>query len=143
MARDPFDDLQRTLDRLSQQFDSDFASLGDLGNVAVDLTETDDAYEVAADLPGFDTEDIDVTVDDGVLRLTATHEASEDAEEADGEDESVTVHRQERSRRSLVRDVRLPGPVDETNAEATYTNGVLSVTLPKAGAESGTRIDVE
>ncbi|GGL64624.1 Hsp20/alpha crystallin family protein [Halocalculus aciditolerans] len=140
MARDPFfDDLQRTLDRLGSQFDRDLSSLGELGGVSVDVSETDDAYEVTADLPGFDKDDIGVSVDDGVLRLSATH--SEETER--DEDEDVTYHRKERSRRSLVRDVRLPGPVDETEANATYQNGVLTVTLPKAGTGSGHSIDVE
>lgn len=142
MARDPlFDDLQRTLDRLSSQFDRDFATFGEFGDVSVDLSETEDEYEVTADLPGFEKDDIDVSVDEGVLRISATRETESEREEE--EEEDVTYHRKERSRRSVVRDVRLPGPVDETEADATYRNGVLTVTLPKAGAGGGHSIDVE
>jgi HSP20 family protein len=72
-----------------------------------------------ADLPGFESEDIRVTFDDGVLSISAHQEAAEDDEK--------TVHRHARSVRESL---RIPGDVDADAISGTYRNGVLEVTLP-------------
>jgi len=107
------------------------------GGLAVDVEDAGDSFVVTADLPGFEKEDIDLTLRDDALAIEAEHE-----EEAGGEEERYV--RRERSKRSMKRSVSLPESVDEEGVSASFKNGVLTVTLPKAGvAESGTSIDIE
>jgi len=129
--RSPFDEFERLFDRMSTQFE-------DIeGGLAVDVEDAGDSFVVTADLPGFEKEDIDLTLRDDALAIEAEHE-----EEAGGEEERYV--RRERSKRSMKRSVSLPESVDEEGVSASFKNGVLTVTLPKAGvAESGTSIDIE
>jgi HSP20 family protein len=126
----PFDEVERLLDRMN----AELGSAG--GDVAVDVEERDDEYVVTADLPGFEGDDVAVTLDEGVLDIEA--ERDETREEATGE-----FLRRERTRESVRRSVRVPGEVDAERTEARYRNGVLTVRLPKSGGDGGRRIEVE
>lgn len=137
MRTNPFEDVDRLFEQMHRRmggFDSPFEGVG---GVPVDVAQVDDVVVVTADVPGFETEDFDLTVSEDTLTISAEREAAADV------DEDVYVRR-ERSARSIRRSVRLPAAVDESGASASYTNGVLTVTLPTVGAdESGHRIDVE
>ncbi len=100
------------------------------GSISIDVEDADDAYVVTADLPGFERDDIEVQVENNTLTLRATREESTEEEETD------YLHR-ERSTASLSRSVTLPDPVAESDASASYNNGVLTVTLPKRDPETG------
>lgn len=134
MARgSPFDELERLLDKMNDARER--AS----GGLAVDVEDEDDEFVVTADLPGFDKEDIDVEVHDRTLRIEARHE-----EETETEEDEDNYVRRERSKRSLSRSVTLPEEVDEAGASASFENGVLTVTLPKAHtSEESTSVDIE
>lgn len=140
MPKNVFDELRDTLDSLSSQLTETGASAeADVseffGRISVDVSEDDDAFIVTADLPGFERDDIDITVRDTTLHLRARHQsASEDSENE--------YHRRERARRSVSRTVRLPGPVEVNEASAEFNNGVLTITLPKAETESGHSVDI-
>jgi HSP20 family protein len=128
MSRNPFDEIERMLDRMGSRLEPFEEGVFE-GSVAVDVEETDDAYVVTADIPGYDREDIDVELAGDRLTLSATHTSEAESEGGD-EDEGSSLRR-ERRERSVSRSVRLPEPTDEDGAEADYTNGVLTVTLPK------------
>ncbi|WP_096390465.1 archaeal heat shock protein Hsp14 [Halopenitus persicus] len=148
--RDPFEEMERLFERMSREFErigGDLeAGFGDLESglgrgITVDVAEDESAVTVTADLPGYDRDDIEVTASDRTLTITAEREESA---ESDAEEDAIEYHRRERRRRSVSRRIRLPIDVDETAAEATYTNGVLTVELPKTDADAdGHRIDVE
>lgn len=132
--RNPFDDVERLFDRLNEQFGE---SVGVGGGFPVDVEDAGDHYVVTADLPGFETEDIDVQVRDDALHVDATRERDE-------EDADDTYIRRERSARSVSRRIGLPEAVEEADATARFENGVLTVELPKSGEGSDeTRIDIE
>ena len=134
MARNPFDEIERMFDRMSRQFDP--LEEGFLeGSVAVDLRDTGDANEVTADLPGYDRGDIDVQLAGETLTISADRTDERDEEEG-------RYIRRERRRQSVSRSVRLPDPVQEEGTEATYSNGVLTVRLPKVGAAEGHDIPI-
>ncbi|ELZ05838.1 Hsp20/alpha crystallin family protein [Natrialba aegyptia] len=143
MRRNPFDEIEEMLDRVSKQVEEGMASGGLQvpGTVPVDVTDTGDEFVVTADLPGYEVEDIDLTLTEGTLRLEANR--TEEAEFADDEGEGRYL-RHERTRKTANRSIRLPEPVDEDDVSAGYENGVLTVRLPKeSGSEESKRIDIE
>ncbi|WP_336136515.1 Hsp20/alpha crystallin family protein [Natronomonas amylolytica] len=141
MSRNPFDEIERMFDRMSNRLEP-FDEGAFQGSVAVDVKETDDAYTVTADLPGFDRDDIDVELAGDRLTLSATHTTETEREEGESDDGGHYLRR-ERRQQSVSRSVRLPEPVDEGATEAAYRNGVLTVTLPKeAGGDSGHDIPI-
>ncbi len=90
----------------------------------VDISETDKAYLVKADLPGVDPKDVEVNVRDGIL--TVRGEKKEQKEE-----KHKNYHRIERFVGQFFRSIPLPSGVDEENVQATTAKGVLTVTIPK------------
>jgi len=136
MRRNPFDELEDMFDRMSRQLET--ADLAELNAVPVDMQDHGDEYVVVADLPGYAVDDIELTFADGDLRIDASREAES---EATDEDAGTYVHR-ERSE-SASRTVRVPDPVVEDEISATYNNGTLTVTLPKATEDvDGHSIDI-
>jgi len=122
-----FEEMNRGL----EAFDSSLTQ-----GVPVDVLEHDEEFVVTADLPGYDKEDIDVRLSGATLTIAA--ERSSGSTSQDGE-----YVRQERSRETVSRSLRLPDRVDESGTEANYQNGVLTVTLRKSGAGEGESIDIE
>lgn len=92
---------------------------------AVDVSETDRAYEITAELPGLEQDNIEVKVANGVLTIR-----SEKQEEK--EEKNKNYYRRERSFGSFARSFQVPDDVDTKKIEANLKNGVLSVTLPKS-----------
>jgi HSP20 family protein len=140
-ASGPFDSLRRQVDRLVEDFDSDYwrsrfrRSVFDVGPIwrrqlkwggapAVDIIEADDAYELHADLPGVDGKNIDVKIGKGGLTIKA--EKQEDKEE-----KKKNYFVRERHLGSVERRFALPEGVDTDRIEASFTQGVLTVKLPK------------
>jgi len=129
--RDPLSEIERAVDVLGDQFGVA------AGTVPTDVIDDGDSFVVHADLPGYDSDDIDVQLAEGrTLTLSAEH--TEESERSDGR-----YVQRERRRQSLSRTVTLPEAVTESETTATYEDGVLTVTLPKAtDDEDGTSIPV-
>ncbi|RKD93985.1 Hsp20/alpha crystallin family protein [Halopiger aswanensis] len=139
MRRNPFDELEEMLDRVSRQVEEGMTSGGLQvpGTVPVDVADTGDEYVVTADLPGYETDDIDLTLSEGTLRLEANRE--DEREYAEGE-----YLRRERTHKTANRRIRLPEPVEEDGVSAGYEDGVLTVRLPKvSGGNESKEIDIE
>lgn len=104
----------------------------------VDVAEDENAYEIAAEIPGVEEKDISVTVDDGKLTLRGEKKTEREEKKKD-------YHMKERSYGAFERSFRLPDGVEADKISAAFENGVLSVTLPKsAKAKSKARkIDVK
>lgn len=102
---------------------------GEIATAAVDVVEWGGEFLVLADLPGFEKQDIDLRVTDHTLHIDAEHKAEEEFGEED------FLHR-ERARTDVSRTIPLPEDVEEGEVSATYENGVLTVTLPKAAEEA-------
>lgn len=98
----------------------------------VDVREGEKEYEITAELPGVKKEDIDVTLRNGVLSITAeTHQ--EHKEEKEGR-----LIRQERRYGKFVRSFDLGPQVHEGDIKASFENGVLKLTAPKGQQEAST-----
>ncbi|RLM47834.1 Hsp20/alpha crystallin family protein [Haloarcula sp. Atlit-47R] len=100
-------------------------------NLHVD--ETDDGYAVMVDLPGFERDDLSVRFDDGVLTIQGESTVAEE----------TSAGARRHSRRVAER-VAVPQPVSDDAITATYHNGVLEITLPRAAdADDSNRIEIE
>lgn len=126
---DPFFSLQREFDRLLNEF-SDLSSWNGgegLMNFSprVNVTEHEKAIEVTAELPGLDENDIDISL----ARDTLTIKGEKKREH---EEQQANYYRSERVYGSFCRTIGLPaGVVEADKVEATFKNGVLTITLPK------------
>ena len=103
---------------------------------SVDISETEDEFIVTADLPGINREDLNVTVADG--RLTLRGERRQATQESEG-----SVHRVERVYGTFTRAFDLPTAVNAENITASYRDGVLSVSVPKAEEAKPKQIEVK
>ena len=103
---------------------------------ALDVTETEKEIKVTAEVPGIAKEDISVSLSDGLL--TVSGEKKEEREEKTG-DRAVS----ERRYGSFSRTVRLPSEVDTEKVEASYKDGVLTISLPRSESVRTTNIPVK
>ena len=105
--------------------------------LALDVREGDDEFEVTADIPGVRKEDIDVSLEDGLLTISAERK-QEKKREGD------SWHFEERSWGSVRRSVRLPDTADPEQARASYSDGVLKLNFGKRDpTPRGKRITIE
>jgi HSP20 family protein len=93
----------------------------------VDVSETDNAYEIAVELPGMTEKDIELTLSDDSLTLTGE-------KKIEREEKKKNYHVSERSYGSFQRTFRVPSGVDNSKVDAAYSKGVLKISLPKTEA---------
>ena len=118
---DLFDNFERKF------FGNSNASLPDF---RTDIRDQGDHYLLEADLPGFQKEDIDLHLEDGVLTITAKHDETKDSRDQGGK----YVCRERRTG-SYARSFDVSG-IREDGIGASYENGVLKLTLPKQGEQA-------
>jgi HSP20 family protein len=103
--------------------------------VRIELTESDTAYEMKAEVPGFSENELEINVEPHRVVIAGKREAKT-KEEKEGK-----VIRSETSAEQVLRIVELPGPVETGKATATLLkNGILTVKLPKTPAAQTVRI---
>jgi len=92
---------------------------------ALDIQETDETFEINAELPGLDKSDINIKIEKDVLTLSG--EKTNEYEEKD-----TNCYRSERVFGKFQRSFRLPDIVEQEDIEAEFDNGILQITIPKA-----------
>lgn len=102
---------------------------------ALDVYEDKDNFVVNTELPGLKREDIEVTLQDGVLVISGERKTGENRDEGE-------IRRQERLYGKFQRALTLPAPVAADKVKAQYKDGVLTVTVPKAEEAKPRKIDV-
>jgi HSP20 family protein len=129
-------DFRHQMDRLFDSFTGAWhlpsvgAPLGGPGlaaggiTVQLDVSETEDAYEVTAELPGIEEKDIEVVLDSGMLTVKGEKKAESEKKQKD-------YYLMERRYGSFRRSFRLPEMVDEDKIKARFDKGVLVIVLPK------------
>ena len=115
-AFDPF----RELDEMERSF---FGNGRNVSSFRTDVTDTGDAYKLEAELPGFNKEDIKIDVENDVLTISA--QRSEEKK-----DEKHNFVKRERFYGSFSRSFDVSG-INVDGIEASYTHGVLTLTMPK------------
>ncbi len=103
--------------------------------LGVDVAHDDKGYTIEASLPGFNAGDIDVTIDDGVLRIAATKESDET------QNHGKYLVRERRSGK-FYRALRIPDSVNVEDASTSYKNGVLTIELPKSEVSQPKRLQI-
>jgi HSP20 family protein len=107
------------------------------GSPPVDLIDRPGEIVVRADLPGLAQDDVRLTVEPGVLRLSGVRRTDADAMPGD------SYHCVERWAGPFARTLRLPARVDTTRLTFTLEHGVLEVRVPKCGQATAQSVDVD
>jgi HSP20 family protein len=142
-GNDPFLSLHREMNRLFDDVLRGAAvpamtgsqGQGDVGtfvNASMNVSETEKEIRITAELPGVTEQDIDVSLDDDVLTIRGE-------KKFERKDEQETFHFVECSYGTFQRSLRLPFPIDPEQVQASFENGVLTVTLPKTGRQGRSR----
>ena len=103
---------------------------------AIDILEEKERFVLRADLPGVSAEDIDISMDKGLLTISGERR-EEKNEKAEG------LHRVERATGKFYRRFSLPDTVDADGISAKSVNGILEVSIPKQPQVQARRITVE
>ena len=103
---------------------------------AVDIIEEKDRFVLRADVPGVNAEDIDVSMDNGVLSISGERHAIAPADD-------TGVQRIERATGRFLRRFTLPDTANAENISAKNSNGILEVVIPKAPEIQARRIEVQ
>ena len=135
IRRDPFDDLFRGFFVRPVEYGSNAAA--EAPEMRVDVKEDTDAYQVHAELPGIQKGDIHVHIDGPVVSISA--ERKQEKEIKEGE----RVLRTERYFGKVSRSFQLGQEVDESQASAKFSDGVLELRLPKKAAAQAKRLTIE
>ena len=128
-------EMDRLFDRFFEPASPEMRTLGDWAPT-VDVTEDKDTITVKAELPGVEQKDIAVSLQDGMLSIKGEKRAEK-------EEKDKRYHRVERSYGAFYRSIQLPSAVDAAKVAATFKDGVVTITLPKAPEAKGTTIPIK
>ena len=145
MRWDPFQDLRTAQDEMAQMSPMLAHALGlhtQQGNdrtrawaPALDISERKDAYLVTVELPGLKSEDLDITMEDGLLTIQGERQFTQESSEQQ-------FHRVERRYGAFRRSITLPAHVTAEGIQASFEDGVLQILVPKAEEAKPKRIQV-
>ena len=129
--------LHREIDRLFDEVAQGVGQSGQTGSQLVpkiDIFETDKTIEVSAEMPGLERKDVEISIDeDNILTLRGEKTIEEDK----------NVQHCERSYGIYYRLLQLPSSIDPSNVQATMSNGVLKISIPKPAKSEPKKIDVK
>ncbi|MDI5935990.1 Hsp20/alpha crystallin family protein [Halomonas kalidii] len=106
------------------------------GMPKVDVIDRDAEVVVRAEVPGFESKELDVSVTDGAVTIKGDHR--DESKEEEGE-----YFHSEISRASFTRTVALPSEIDAGKAAASFKNGVLELTLPKLKQANRRKVEIK
>lgn len=134
-------DLRRSFDRMFEDLPKWLSEAGEDSRLAawapaVDIVDTENAYLLKAELPGISPDDVEITVNDGMLTISGERKFEE-------EQKKENFIRIERSYGSFSRSFNLGQAIDADKIEAHYKNGVLEVVVPKAESAKPRKIKVK
>jgi HSP20 family protein len=128
-ALTPFPEMQQEVRRrfhelIHQAWGGQGAATASGWQPCCDVVDTDDAIIVEIELPGTRREDVQITVEGDILRITGERHAAR-------QHQSRNYYRVERQYGRFTRQLRLPHTVDRAAIQAEFADGVLTITLPK------------
>lgn len=133
--------MQREVNKMFNSFfrgdtQDDGGMIPSVWTPAVDVAEHENQYVVKVELPGVTKDDVKITIQENVLTIRG--EKKQETETKDS-----NFHRVERSYGSFQRSFSLPTHVKNEKIEASYKDGILTVTLPKAEEAKPKQIEVK
>ena len=134
----PFSFLQQEIDRLFEGFARNFPTfaLTDTTLPSMDVSETDKAIEIVAELPGLEKKDVELNLVNNLLTIRGEKKNQR-------EEKNKDYHLLERSFGSFSRAVELPQGVDPEDISAEIANGVLKVTVKKPTPKQSRQIEIK
>jgi HSP20 family protein len=124
---DPFEELERAMTQFGGRWRG--------GIMPMDAFETDGSYTLRFDLPDVDPDDVDLSIENNTLTVTAARRAEET--------EDVNWLLRERPTGHHSRQVRLSDTLDTGKVEASYDNGVLTVTVPMREESKPRKVSIQ
>lgn len=133
--------ITRLRDEMDQLFDQFFqdpwgAISRAAGQLAVDVTESDEEVRVVAELPGVDPKDVDINISGNMLTITG--EKKQETEE-----KQRNYYFAERAFGRFQRSIELPSSVDPDKVDALYKNGTLTIHMAKRSDALRKKIEVK
>lgn len=143
MKWDPWKELEEVSNRLNNVFRRGAELPGPSQSLlkmadwtpSVDISETDSAYLIKAEIPEVKKEDVQVTIKDGMLTIQGERKQER-------EEKGKKFHRIERSYGSFARSFQIPADVDENSVKAEFKDGMINVTLPKSEKATSKEITI-
>ncbi len=140
---DPFRDVMSLQERMNELFERTMRRRADeeeglaprAWSPAVDIYETDEKMVIKAELPGLKKEDIDIEVRDNTLTLKGERKFEKEIKQEN-------YHRVERAYGSFQRSFTLPSTIKQEAIEATFKDGILEVSLPKAAEVKPKKVEI-
>jgi HSP20 family protein len=137
---DPYQELVALSNRLNRTVNDSYAPRTEdafgVWAPPVDIFESKDHLVLRAEVPGVQKEDMDVRIENGVLTLHGERKQDPDVREEN-------AHRTERVYGAFTRSFSLPTTVDASKVSATYKDGVLEVTVPKAETAKPKTVEIK
>jgi len=130
------DEMQKIQQRMSEIMAESDVGESDVMVPLADVKETDDSVVVSMDLPGVDKKDVEISVTDDELRVSAKRQVETGIDEK-------RYHKRERCHSRFERTVKMPVAVKKVEAKAKLADGVLEITLPKELVTSRKRITID
>ncbi|MEA2868128.1 MAG: hypothetical protein QOE39_2843 [Bradyrhizobium sp.] len=128
--------LHREIDRLFNEFVQGAGS-GQANIVPnIEISETDKAIEVTAEMPGLERNDVEISIEDDALTIRGEKKIEEDQKDKN-------VQHSERTYGVFLRVLQLPPGIDPSSVQATMSNGVLKITIPKPAKPEPKKIEVK
>lgn len=130
---EPFEDIEKTFGRFMPSFPQ---ADKNIFSPAIDMYEDKDHVIVETQLAGVDPDDVEISIENGVLSIKGESEKKSEVEEKD-------YYRKEIRRGSFYRSIQLPAHVVADKAEASSDDGVLKISIPKAPEAKSKKIKIE
>jgi HSP20 family protein len=127
--------LHREIDRLFNEFVQ--GGGGGQANIVpnIEISETDKAIEVSAEMPGLERNDVEISIEDDALTIRGEKRVEENKDK--------NVQHSERAYGVFLRVLQLPPGIDPSSVQATMSNGVLKITIPKPAKPEPKKIEVK
>jgi len=129
------DSLPNEIDKFFGDFGLDFWNTDSVWNPSVDIAESNDGFEVKAEIPGLNKDDIKISFEDEMLKLSGERKFEDEKKEKN-------YHRIERRYGKFERAFYLPKNVKTENIKAKYKDGILTVNIPKSEEAKSKEIEI-
>jgi HSP20 family protein len=129
--------LHREIDRLFNEFAQGMGP-NDAQSIipSIEISETDKAIEISAEMPGLERKDVEISIEDDTLTIRGEKKVEENQKDKN-------VQLSERSYGVFYRVLQLPPGIDPSSIQATMANGILKVTIPKPAKAEPKKIEVK